>query len=116
MNISGKSTTANSVAATFQLADIAKPVLSVSRLIENGCDVEFTSKGGTIRTSSGMRVPFYRTGGFYVLTADVEPWASGSGVSAVTTPGWVTPCVASSGNTLLGSDVIRRATSFQRQG
>ena len=86
LNISGKSTTAKSVAATFQLADIAKPVLSVSRLTENGCDVKFTSKGGMSPTSSGMKMPFHRTGGVYVLTTDIEPWASSSVVSAVTTP------------------------------
>ena len=115
-NISGKSTTANSVAATFQLADIAKPLLSVSRLIGNCCDVKFTSKGSTITTSSGMRVLFRRNGGVYVLTADVEPWTNSSVVSAVTTPNPVTPRVRGLESKSPGSDVTRRATSFRRQG
>ena len=57
---------------TFQLADIQKPVLSVSKLTENGCDVKFNKKGGTITTLSGAKIPFKRIGDVYVLTADIK--------------------------------------------
>ena len=115
LSIASAGTAAGSVACTFQLADISKPVLSVSKLTENGCDVRFTKKGGIITTASGMRAPFQKRGGVYILTADVGPWTGGAAVSAVTNPTIGLRSTKSTENKLAGS-IAARSTSFQRQG
>ena len=115
LSMNSEGTAAGSVACTFQLADIAKPVLSVSKLTENGCGVKFTKRGGTITTASGMRVPFQRKGGVYVLTADVGPWSGGAPVSTVTTKVGQ-PSAESAESKSSGLDVARKSMSFQRQG
>ena len=61
------------VRTTFQVGDIQRPVLSVSKLTENGCDVKFTKSGGVITTKSGAKIKFKRMGGFHVLVADIKP-------------------------------------------
>ena len=115
LSMNSEGTAAGSVACTFQSADIAKPVLRVSKLTENGCDVRFTKKGGVITTASGMRAPFQKRGGVYILTADVGPWTGGATVSAVTNP-TTGPRNTKRTESKSAGSIVARSTSFQRQG
>ena len=108
------------VATTSQLADIKKPVLSVSKLTQNGCDVKFNRGGGTIATASGARLAFKRYGGVYVLTADVGTLNKRSdtrvkpAVSPVTR-GHATDITVAKGLTPSGSPATQ-TSSFMRPG
>ena len=53
--------------ATFQIADITRPLLSVSSICERGNLVSFGAKGGVIVHESGRKTYFGRERGIYVL-------------------------------------------------
>ena len=53
----------------FQVADVSKPLVSVSSICERGNRVIFGRSGGvSFNIESGSRIPFYRRNGFYVLS------------------------------------------------
>ena len=52
----------------FQIADISKPLVSVSAICERGNRVIFGRSGGVVvNLQSGKQIPFYRENGVYVL-------------------------------------------------
>ena len=52
----------------MQSAAVSRPILSVIRLVENGNDVIFRSKGGTIKNlTNGHETHFERKHGVYIL-------------------------------------------------
>ena len=56
----------------FQVADVERPLISVSRLAAAGHDVRFDEKGGEIHhLASGRRIPLLREKGVYVLEMHV---------------------------------------------
>ena len=53
----------------FQIADISKPLVSVSAICERGNRVLFGKAGGVvINIKSGKQIPFYKENGVYVLS------------------------------------------------
>ena len=55
--------------ATFQVADMSRPLVSVARLAEAGKAVIFGMSGGVIRDlQTGEDTRFERKGGVYVFT------------------------------------------------
>ena len=53
----------------FQIADVSKPLVSVSAICERGNRVVFGRNGGIIQNMrSGSQTPFYRENGVYVLS------------------------------------------------
>ena len=53
----------------FQIADVSKPLVSVSAICERGNRVIFGRAGGVVQNlRSGKQVPFYRRNGIYVLS------------------------------------------------
>ena len=60
---------------TFQVADVKRPLLSVTALTSKGNRVSFDSSGGTITNASGDRViRFNRRRGVYILDIYVAPF------------------------------------------
>ena len=52
----------------FQIADVSKPLVSVSAICERGNRVTFGRGGGFIQNlETGVRTPFFRQNGIYVL-------------------------------------------------
>ena len=59
---------------TFQVADVHKPLLSISRAADAGFDCFLNDKGGwLIPRDGGERIPIRRKGNLYVLTMWVKP-------------------------------------------
>ena len=53
----------------FQVADVSKPLVSVSALCERGNRVIFGKAGGVVKNlRTGLETPFYRRNGIYVLS------------------------------------------------
>ena len=53
----------------FQVAEVGKPIISVSALCEKGHRVLFGRGGGIVRNmSTGVDTPFYRKNGVYVMS------------------------------------------------
>ena len=53
----------------FQIADVSKPLVSVTALTEKGNRVIFDRAGGVIlNLENGQEIPFYRRNGIYVLS------------------------------------------------
>jgi hypothetical protein len=53
----------------FQIADISKPLVSISSICERGNRVLFGRAGGVvINNGSGKQIPFYKENGVYVLS------------------------------------------------
>ena len=53
----------------FQVADVSKPLVSVSSLCEKGNMVPFGRSGGVVQNlSTGLETPFHRQNGIYVLS------------------------------------------------
>ena len=53
----------------FQVADISKPLVSVSAICEQGNRVIFGRSGGVVvNMKSGKQIPFYKENGVYVLS------------------------------------------------
>ena len=52
----------------FQVADVSKPLMSVSAICERGNRVFFGRAGGVIQNlATGKEIPFTRQNGIYVL-------------------------------------------------
>ena len=63
----------------FQVAEVQKPILSVSTLTAMGNSVAFTKFGGTITNSRTKRkLNFKRRGGVYILEVLVAPGTGGT--------------------------------------
>ena len=63
----------------FQVAQVERPLISVSRMAAAGCRVSFEGDAGEIlHVASGRRLPLVRRSGVYVLELRVIP-ASGTG-------------------------------------
>ena len=59
---------------TFQVADVSKPILSVSDVVAKGNDVSFHATGGTITNHrSKTQISFHNVGGVYLLTVLIAP-------------------------------------------
>ena len=53
----------------FQVADVSKPLVSVSAICERGNRVIFGKSGGVVQNlASGSQIPFYRRNGIYILS------------------------------------------------
>ena len=64
----------SNVKATFQVADVTRPILSVGRLVEAGHTVRFYPGGGVITNKGGREIHFKQRRGVYVL----EGWVRGA--------------------------------------
>ena len=63
----------------FQIADVSKPLVSVSAICEKGNRVIFGRAGGVVQNiKSGRLIPFNRENGIYVLTLWLEEGNDGS--------------------------------------
>ena len=63
----------NPAAATFQVAEVTRPLCSVTRICDRGNRVVFTSEGGYIEnTASGVKTGFSRRNNVYVMEMYVE--------------------------------------------
>ena len=63
----------NPAAATFQVAEVTRPLCSVTRICDRGNKVVFTSEGGYIEnTVSGVKTGFSRRNNVYVMEMYVE--------------------------------------------
>ena len=51
----------------WQVVDVHKPLLAVSKLVEAGHEVVFRPDGGYIQIKDGERLPLRKTGGVYEL-------------------------------------------------
>ena len=59
---------------TFQVADVHKPLLSISRAADAGFNCTLTDKGGwLIPRDGGESIPIKRRGNLYVMTCWVKP-------------------------------------------
>ena len=59
----------------FQVADVQRPLLSVTSVTEKGSRVEFDDHGGQIISPNGKRkIRFHRRGGIYILDLWVPPF------------------------------------------
>ena len=67
--------------ATFQVADVSRPLMSVGKACEMGNRVLFGSGGGYIlNVSTGGATPFYKRDGVYIFTMWIPPASeAGSG-------------------------------------
>ncbi len=84
----------------FQVADITQPVLSVTKLTEDGHRVNFSRKGGTITSSkSGKTVHFRRYKGVYVLEAEMDTGRREAGCEAQGCDGAPSSSVTTAGQT-----------------
>ena len=61
--------------ANFQCADVSRPLMSVSRICDQGNCVVFTATGGFVVDKQGSRTAFRRANNVYVLDmwTKVEP-------------------------------------------
>ena len=63
----------NPAAATFQVAEVTRPLCSVIRICDQGNRVVFTSAGGYIENmTSGVQTGFQRKNNVYVMEMYVE--------------------------------------------
>ena len=61
---------------TFQIAEVSRPLMSVSRLCEMGNRVLFGANGGVIlNLHSGSATPFHKEDGVYVFEMWIPPLA-----------------------------------------
>ena len=67
----------------FQIADVSRPLVSVSAICEMGNRVIFGKTGGVVQClTSGKETPFHRKNGIYVLSM----WIRDGGDAGVTRP------------------------------
>ena len=60
--------------ATFQVADVSRPLMSVGRVCEMGNRVLFGAGGGYIlNVATGAATPFHKRDGVYVFTMWIPP-------------------------------------------
>ena len=63
----------------FQVADVSKPLVSVSAICERGNRVIFGRAGGVVQNvKTGKVIPFVRQNGIYILSLWMEEGESGS--------------------------------------
>ena len=63
----------------FQVADVSKPLMSVSAICEKGNRVIFGKAGGVVQNiRTGKLIPFQRENGIYVLSLWMEEGDQGS--------------------------------------
>ena len=61
----------------FQIADVSKPLVSVSAICERGNRVIFGKCGGVVKSiHTGQEIPFHRKNGIYVLSLWLEDGTS----------------------------------------
>jgi hypothetical protein len=59
---------------TFQLTDVTRPILSVGKMTDNGHDVTFNKRGGTITNgATGQVTKFNKMKGNYIMTVWLKP-------------------------------------------
>jgi hypothetical protein len=68
--------------ANFQCADVSRPLMSVSRICDQGNMVVFTATGGYVVDKKGMKTAFRRTNNVYVL----DLWTKVEAVEEEKTP------------------------------
>ena len=57
----------------FQVADVTRPLLSVTQLVRSGNLVQFTTQGGTItHRARGWKIKFEKRGGVYALDLEIR--------------------------------------------
>ena len=67
-HLKGRTEEGTSIATIFQSCRVSRPILAVSRMAEQGNEVQFHKGGGVIRNmKTGAETRFYRKGGVYVL-------------------------------------------------
>ena len=54
------------VCSKFQVANVSRPLYSVSKIAESGCDVTFGKTQATIRRDGAVLAVFHRQGGLYI--------------------------------------------------
>ena len=60
--------------ATFQVADVSRPLMSVGKVCEMGNRVLFGAGGGYIlNIATGNATPFYKRDGVYIFTMWIPP-------------------------------------------
>ena len=57
----------NRATATYQVADVTRPLCSISKVCDRGNTVTLTAKGGYITSKSGEKMNFRRQNNVYVL-------------------------------------------------
>ena len=66
--------TVRDLASTLQVAEINRPLMSVSKICDAGITCTFTSKGADVLNSKGVAVcRFEGQGGLYVLKMKLKP-------------------------------------------
>ncbi len=102
------------IVTTFQVADVNKPILSVTKLTEDGNEVKFTRRGGTITDpQTGNKVSFKRFRGVYVLEAEID---TGMSTTARAAESRGAPCGSQTTTHQSGGIEATKATTFRRQG
>ena len=67
----------------FQIADVSKPLVSVSAICEKGNRVIFGRAGGVVQNcQTGRLIPFQRENGIYVLSLWLEEGSEGDSDSS----------------------------------
>jgi hypothetical protein len=61
-----RTTNGKRVASTFQVADVTRPLYSVSKLCDAGYDVAFSKTEATVKKDGKLIHKFHREGGLYV--------------------------------------------------
>jgi hypothetical protein len=59
--------------SVFQVAQVSRPLYSVSKICDSGCDVTFNKTEGRVLKNGKLIATFPRRGGLYVNTFLVKP-------------------------------------------
>jgi len=57
----------------FQIAGVSRPLYSVSKICDAGCEVHFTKGEGRVTRNEKLIATFPRRGGLYIGTLMVKP-------------------------------------------
>jgi hypothetical protein len=69
-------TAATGINSTFQIAEVSRPLYSVSKICDSGATVKFDSPEAIVRNKNGrVLVKFERQGGLYVAEFSINPKA-----------------------------------------
>jgi len=66
-----KSKTGATFNSVFQIADVTRPLYSVGRICDAGCEVTFNNEQAVVRKSGKVMSVFKRQGGLYIADLDV---------------------------------------------
>ena len=66
-------TTGVRINSVFQIARVSRPLYSVSRVCDAGCEVSFNQTEGKVTKNGKVIAVFPRRGGLYVGTLMVKP-------------------------------------------